>query len=129
MPDYGHDLLFGCFVPPAPAAVRGPHLARRADEAGLTWFSERPGPPVNPQPSYAWTLLTMIAAATSRVRVFPNVLPSLRPPAMLARECVPYARILSGGRAELGIGRRFLGPIEAMGGPQTFAGDSLARCA
>jgi alkanesulfonate monooxygenase SsuD/methylene tetrahydromethanopterin reductase-like flavin-dependent oxidoreductase (luciferase family) len=127
MPDYGHDLLFGVFVPPAaqqPDAVLT--LARRADEAGLDLVSVQDHP-YNPQLLDAWTLLTMIAAATSRVRVFPNVanLP-LRPPAMLARE-VATLDILSGGRAELGIGTgAFWDAIEAMGGPRRSAGESVA---
>ncbi len=83
--------------------------------------------PYNPQFLDTWTLLTTIAAATSRVRVFPNVanLP-LRPPAMLARE-VATLDILSGGRAELGIGAgAFWDAIEAMGGPRRSAGESVA---
>jgi alkanesulfonate monooxygenase SsuD/methylene tetrahydromethanopterin reductase-like flavin-dependent oxidoreductase (luciferase family) len=127
MPDYGHDLLFGVFVPPAaqqPDAVLT--LARRADQAGLDLVSVQDHP-YNPQLLDAWTLLTTIAAATSRVRVFPNVanLP-LRPPAMLARE-VATLDILSGGRAELGIGAgAFWDAIEAMGGPRRSAGESVA---
>ncbi len=127
MPDYGHDLLFGIFVPPdarQPDAVLA--LARRADEAGLDLVSVQDHP-YNPQFLEAWTLLTAIAAATSRVRVFPNVanLP-LRPPAMLARQ-VATLDILSGGRAELGIGAgAFWDPVEAMGGPRRTAGESIA---
>jgi alkanesulfonate monooxygenase SsuD/methylene tetrahydromethanopterin reductase-like flavin-dependent oxidoreductase (luciferase family) len=127
MPDYGHDLLFGVFVPPLAQqadAVLG--LAKRADEAGLDMVSVQDHP-YNPQFLDSWTLLTTIAAATSRVRVFPNVanLP-LRPPAMLARE-VATLDILSGGRAELGIGTgAFWDAIEAMGGPRRSAGESVA---
>ena len=61
------------------------------------------------------------------MRVFPNVanLP-LRPPAMLARE-VATLDILSGGRAELGIGTgAFWDAIEAMGGPRRSPGESVA---
>jgi hypothetical protein len=127
VPDYGHDLLFGVFVPPSaqqPDAVLG--LARRADEAGLDLVSVQDHP-YNPQFLESWTLLTTIAAATSRVRVFPNVanLP-LRAPAMLARQ-VATLDILSGGRAELGIGAgAFWDAIEAMGGPRRSAGESVA---
>jgi hypothetical protein len=127
MPDYGHDLLFGVFVPPlAQQANEVLALARRADEAGLDMVSAQDHP-YNPQFLDTWTLLTSIAAATSRVRVFPNVanLP-LRPPAMLARE-VATLDILSGGRAELGIGAgAFWDAIEAMGGPRRSAGESVA---
>ena len=127
MPDYGHDLLFGVFVPPDARrkdAVLA--LARHADEAGLDLVSVQDHP-YNPQFLETWTLLTAIAATTARVRVFPNVanLP-LRPPAMLARQ-VATLDILSGGRAELGIGAgAFWDAIEAMGGPRRTAGESVA---
>ena len=127
MPDYGHDLLFGVFVPPlARQADAVLALARRADEAGLDLVSVQDHP-YNPQFLDSLTLLTTIAATTSRVRVFPNVanLP-LRPPAVLARE-VAALDILSGGRAELGIGAgAFWDAIEAMGGPRRSAGESVA---
>jgi hypothetical protein len=126
MADYGHDLSFGIFV--TPKADAGPHileLARRADAAGLDWVSVQDHPY---QPAFldAWTLLTAIAAATERVTVFPNVanLP-LRPPAVLAR-AVASLDILSGGRAELGIGTgAFWDAIAAMGGPRRSAGESV----
>jgi alkanesulfonate monooxygenase SsuD/methylene tetrahydromethanopterin reductase-like flavin-dependent oxidoreductase (luciferase family) len=126
MADYGHDLSFGIFV--TPKADAGPHileLARRADAAGLDWVSVQDHPY---QPAFldAWTLLTAIAAATERVAVFPNVanLP-LRPPAVLARS-VASLDILSGGRAELGIGTgAFWDAIAAMGGPRRSAGESV----
>ena len=127
MPDYGHDLLFGVFVPPlAQQADAVLALARRADEAGLDLVSVQDHP-YNPEFLDSLTLLTTIAATTSRVRVFPNVanLP-LRPPAVLARE-VAALDILSGGRAELGIGAgAFWDAIEAMGGPRRSAGESVA---
>ena len=127
MPDYGHDLLFGVFVPPsAQEADAVLALARRADDAGLDLVSVQDHP-YNPQFLETWTLLTTIAAVTSRGRVFPNVanLP-LRPPAVLARQ-VATLDILSGGRAELGIGAgAFWDAIEAMGGPRRSAGQSVA---
>jgi hypothetical protein len=100
-------------------------LARRADEAGLDLVSVQDHPY---QPAFldTWTLLTAIAATTSRVSVFPNVanLP-LRPPAVLAR-AVASLDILSGGRAELGIGAgAFWDAIEAMGGPRRTPGESV----
>ena len=126
MPDYGHDLLFGVFVPPdARQADAVLALARYADEAGLDLVSVQDHP-YNPQFLDTWTLLTAIAAVTERVRVFPNVanLP-LRPPAMLARQ-VASLDILSGGRAELGIGAgAFWDAIEAMGGPRRTPGESI----
>ena len=126
MADYGHDLSFGIFV--TPKADAGPHiieLARRADAAGLDWVSVQDHPY---QPAFldTMTLLTAIAAATERVAVFPNVanLP-LRPPAVLAR-AVASLDILSGGRAELGIGAgAFWDAIAAMGGPRRSPRESV----
>ena len=126
MADYGHDLSFGIFV--TPQADAGPHvieLARRADAVGLDWVSVQDHPY---QPAFldAWTLLTAITAATTRIGVFPNVanLP-LRPPAMLARAAASLD-ILSGGRVELGIGTgAFWDAIAAMGGPRRTAGESV----
>jgi alkanesulfonate monooxygenase SsuD/methylene tetrahydromethanopterin reductase-like flavin-dependent oxidoreductase (luciferase family) len=51
-----------------------------------------------------WALLAMIAATTTRLRVFPDVacLP-LRPPAVLAKTAATIG-LLSGGRFDLGLG-------------------------
>jgi CO/xanthine dehydrogenase Mo-binding subunit len=86
MPDYGHDLEFGVFLPPAAdQAADTLRLAHDADRFGLDLVSVQDHPY---QGSFldAWTLLSVIAATTSTVRLFPNVanLP-LRPPAVLAR--------------------------------------------
>jgi len=126
MGDYGHDLSFGIFVTPkADTAGHVLRLARRAEAAGLDWVSVQDHPY---QPAFldAWTLLTAIAATTERVSVFPNVvnLP-LRPPAVLAR-AVASLDILSGGRAELGIGTgAFWEAIAAMGGPRRSPRESV----
>ncbi len=73
-----------------------------------------------------WTLLSYVAARTSRVRLAANVhnLP-LRPPAVLAR-AVASLDILSGGRAELGLGAgAFWDAIAAMGGPRRSPRESV----
>ena len=117
--DYGHELLFGTFI--TPAAQRPHHaveLAVVADRAGLdlVTFQDHPY-----QPGFldTWTLLTYVAARTSRVRLSHNVLNlPLRPPVMLARAAASVD-LLSGGRFELGIGAgRMWDAIEAMGGPR-----------
>ena len=104
MPDYGHPLEFGVFLPPqADAAGDTLTLARLADRLGLDLVSVQDHPY---QAAFldTWTTLSVIAASTTSVRVFPNVanLP-LRPPAVLARSAASLD-ILSGGRVELGLG-------------------------
>ena len=127
MPDYGHDLLFGCFLTPAAEQAETTlRLAVRAEQLGLDLVSAQDHPY---QPAFldTWTLLSVIAARTSRIRVFPNVanLP-LRPPAMLAR-AVASLDVLSGGRAELGLGAgAFWDAIAAMDGPRRSPADTVA---
>jgi alkanesulfonate monooxygenase SsuD/methylene tetrahydromethanopterin reductase-like flavin-dependent oxidoreductase (luciferase family) len=77
-----------------------------------------------------WTLLSMIAATTSRVGLFPDVacLP-LRPPAVLAKAAASLD-VLSGGRLELGLGAGgFWDAIAGYGGPRRGPGESLAALA
>lgn len=131
MPDYGHDLLFGTFVPPAAGAAEGVlKLAELTDRLGLELLGIQDHPY---QPAFldTWTLLSVIAARTERVRVFPDVanLP-LRPPAVLAKAAASLD-VLSGGRAELGLGSgAFAEGVAALGGPRRSASagvDALAE--
>ncbi|MFI0404565.1 LLM class flavin-dependent oxidoreductase [Actinomadura sp. 3N508] len=117
MSDYGRPLEFGYFLVPN---ADDPLLAtaRAADRAGLDLIGVQDHPY---QRRYVdtWTLLSTIAAGTERVRVFPDVanLP-LRPPAVLAKAAASLD-VLSGGRAELGLGAGgFWDAIEAFGGPR-----------
>jgi alkanesulfonate monooxygenase SsuD/methylene tetrahydromethanopterin reductase-like flavin-dependent oxidoreductase (luciferase family) len=129
MGDYGRQLEFGYFLVPN---ADDPLLetARAADRAGLDLIGVQDHPY---QRRYVdtWTLLSMIAAGTERVRVFPDVanLP-LRPPAVLAKAAASLD-VLSGGRAELGLGAGgFSEAIEAFGGPSRTrreAADALAE--
>lgn len=126
MPDYGHDLLFGAtLVPDAddPAAVL--RLAEVADRAGLDLVSV-PDHPYRPELLDAWTVLSVIAARTSRVRVFPNVANvPLRPPAVLARS-VASLDLLSAGRAGLALGAgAYWQAIASQGGPWHTAGEAV----
>jgi len=127
MPDLGHDLLFGCFLPPlAEQAATVVDLALLAEASGLDLVTVQDHPY---QPAFldSWTLLSVLAARTSRVRLLPNVanLP-LRPPAVLARS-VASLDILSAGRVELGLGAgAFWDAIEAMGGPRRTPGEAVA---
>jgi alkanesulfonate monooxygenase SsuD/methylene tetrahydromethanopterin reductase-like flavin-dependent oxidoreductase (luciferase family) len=126
MPDYRQDLQFGVFITPVAAQADAVlELARAADVAGLDVVSFQDHPY---QPSYleAWTLLSVVAAATSNVRVALNVanLP-LRPPAVLARAAASLD-ILSGGRVALGLGAgAFWDAIAANGGRRLTPGESV----
>ncbi|MER5431335.1 LLM class flavin-dependent oxidoreductase [Streptomyces sp. NPDC002588] len=126
MPDYGHDLLFGAvLVPSAGHAEDAVELARVADRAGLDLVSV-PDHPYRPDLLDAWMALAVIAASTTRVRVFPNVanLP-LRPPAVLARTAAGLD-LLSGGRVELGLGAgAYWDSIAADGGPRRGPGEAV----
>jgi alkanesulfonate monooxygenase SsuD/methylene tetrahydromethanopterin reductase-like flavin-dependent oxidoreductase (luciferase family) len=125
MTDYGHPLLFGSFVTPAAAdPERTVGLAVLSEQAGLNLVTFQDHPY---QPAFldTWTLLSYVAARTSRVRLAANVtnLP-LRPPAVLARS-VASLDLLSGGRAELGLGAgAFWDAIEAMGGRRLRPGQA-----
>ncbi|WP_406069165.1 LLM class flavin-dependent oxidoreductase [Micromonospora sp. NBC_01638] len=126
MSDYGHDLVFGSFVTPSggnPDRTVG--VAVLAEQVGLdlVTFQDHPY-----QPAFldTWTLLSFVAARTSRVHVAANVtnLP-LRPPAVLARS-VASLDLLSGGRVSLGLGAgAFWDAIEAMGGRRLTPGQGV----
>jgi alkanesulfonate monooxygenase SsuD/methylene tetrahydromethanopterin reductase-like flavin-dependent oxidoreductase (luciferase family) len=126
MTDYGHELQFGVFL--TPVAVQADDLlalARAADAAGLDLVTVQDHP-YQARFLDTWTLLSVIAAQTARVRVAPNVanLP-LRPPVVLARS-VASLDILSGGRVELGIGAGyFWDAIAAAGGTRLTPGQSV----
>jgi alkanesulfonate monooxygenase SsuD/methylene tetrahydromethanopterin reductase-like flavin-dependent oxidoreductase (luciferase family)/hemerythrin-like domain-containing protein len=126
MTDYGHDLLFGTFLTPTAAdAAHVVELARLSEQVGLDLVTVQDHP-YQPRFLDTWTLLTWIAASTSRVRLAPNVanLP-LRPPAVLARSAASLD-LLSGGRLELGIGAgAFWDAIEANGGPRRTPGEAV----
>ncbi|WP_432973230.1 LLM class flavin-dependent oxidoreductase [Dactylosporangium sp. CA-233914] len=119
MTDYGHDLRFGTFLPAEAAdATEALRLAVRTEELGLDMTSLQDHP-YQARFLDAWTQLSVIAAHTERISVFPNVanLP-LRPPAVLARAAASLD-LLTGGRVELGLGAGgFWDAIDGMGGPR-----------
>ncbi|GAA1072435.1 LLM class flavin-dependent oxidoreductase [Tsukamurella spumae] len=126
MPDYGHEPIFGSFATPVNeptfAAVES---AIAAENAGFDLVSIQDHP-YQPRFHDTWTLMSYIAARTSRISITANVfnLP-LRPPAMLAKSVATLDQ-LSGGRIEVGIGAGgFWDPIVAMGGPRRTPGESL----
>ena len=124
--DYGHDLRFGIFPTPSAAQPEAVvELAVLADRAGLDLVSFQDHP-YQPRQLDAWTLLSYVAARTSRISLAPNVLNlPLRAPAVVARAVAALDR-LSGGRAELGLGAGgFWDAIEAMGGRRLTPGQGV----
>jgi alkanesulfonate monooxygenase SsuD/methylene tetrahydromethanopterin reductase-like flavin-dependent oxidoreductase (luciferase family) len=128
MPDYGREIKFGYFLIPN-AADPLLQTAREVEQLGLDYIGIQDHPY---QRRYVdtWTLLSMIAATTTRVGLFPDVtnLP-LRPPAVLAKAAATLD-LLSGGRFELGLGAGgFWDAIEAYGGPRRSPGEALEALA
>jgi alkanesulfonate monooxygenase SsuD/methylene tetrahydromethanopterin reductase-like flavin-dependent oxidoreductase (luciferase family)/hemerythrin-like domain-containing protein len=126
MTDYGHDLLFGSFLTPSaqrPEQVVA--LAQLSEQAGLdlATFQDHPY-----QSGFldTWTLLSYLAAATTRIRLTANVLNlPLRQPVVLARSAASLD-LLSGGRVELGLGAgAFWDAIEAAGGRRLSPGQAV----
>ena len=124
MPDYGRDLSFGYFLVPN-AADPLLDTAREVEARGLDLIGVQDHPY---QRRYVdtWVLMSMIAAVTSRVGIFPDVanLP-LRPPAVMAKAAASID-VLSGGRFEHALGAGgFWDAIEAYGGPRRTPPDAL----
>ena len=128
MPDYGRALKFGYFlVPNADEPLLA--TAREVERLGLDYVAVQDHP-YQRRFVDTWTLLSMLAGATARVGLFPDVanLP-LRPPAVLAKAAASLD-VLSGGRCELGLGAgAFWDAIEAFGGPRRAPGEALAALA
>src|SRR5260370_3620537 len=102
--DYRRPIKFGYFViPDATQPMRALEQAMAADEAGIDLIGIQDHP-YQHRFYDTWTLLSVVAARTSRVTVFPDVanLP-LRPPAMLAKAAASLD-MLSNGRAQLVLG-------------------------
>lgn len=124
--DYGKPLAFGWFpTPNAADAAAIVHMAQLADALGLDLIGIQDHPY---QPAYleTWTLLSVIAARTQRITVFPDVanLP-LRLPAVLAKSAASLD-VLSGGRVELGLGAgAYRQAMAAMGGVDLPIGQAV----
>lgn len=126
MTDYGHDLLFGSFI--TPTAQRPEHvvaLAQLSERAGLDLVTFQDHPYLADFLD-TWTLLSYLAAATSRIRLAANVINlPLRQPVVLARSTASLD-LLSGGRVELGLGAgAFWDAIEAAGGRRLTPGQAV----
>ena len=128
MPEYERDIKFGYFlIPNADTPLLS--IAREAERLALDYIAVQDHP-YQRRFVDTWTLLSMIAASTSRIGLFPDVanLP-LRPPAVLAKAAATLD-VLSGGRFELGLGAGgFWDAIEAYGGPRRSPGAALEALA
>ena len=125
MPDYGRAIKFGYFLIPN-ADTHLLSVAQEVEQLGLDYVAVQDHP-YQRRFVDTWTLLSMIAAVTSQIGLFPDVanLP-LRLPAVLAKAAASID-VLSGGRFELGLGAGgFWDAIEAYGGPRRTPGDALA---
>ena len=125
MPNDGRHIKFGYFlIPNADAPLLS--LAQEAERLGLDYIAIQDHP-YQRRFVDTWALLSMIAAATSRIGLFPDVanLP-LRPPAIMAKTAASID-LLSGGRFELGLGAGgFPDAAHAYGGPRRSPGEALA---
>ncbi|MFG3684842.1 LLM class flavin-dependent oxidoreductase [Micromonospora sp. NPDC047740] len=126
MTDYGHELAFGGFLTPAAGQFEQVvALAKLCEQVNLdlVTFQDHPY-----QPGFldTWTLMSYLAAATSRIRLAGNVLNlPLRQPVVLARS-VASLDLLTGGRVELGLGAgAFWEAIEAVGGRRLSPGQAV----
>src|SRR5699024_672544 len=126
MTDYGHELEFGLFPTP--------DSSRHDDQLGLVQTAEVTGLDIVSMQDHpyqrrfmdTWTLLSVIGARTSTIKVATNVasLP-LRPPVVLAKSAATLD-VLTGGRVELGLGAgAFWDAIEAAGGPRRTPGEAV----
>lgn len=101
-------------------------LAKTADELGLDIIGIQDHP-YNGTFFDTWTLISVLAASTKKIRYFADVtdLP-MRPPAMLAKASATLD-ILTKGRVELGIGTgAFWDAIHSYGGPRRSPGEAVA---
>lgn len=126
MTDYGHELEFGLFPTP--------DSSRHDDLLGLVQLAEVQGLDVVSMQDHpyqrrfmdTWTVLSVIGARTSTIKIATNVasLP-LRPPVVLAKSAATLD-VLTGGRVELGLGAgAFWDAIEAAGGPRRTPGEAV----
>lgn len=100
-------------------------LAALADRSGIDFIGIQDHP-YNGAFLDTWTLLSVLGARTSRVRLLTNVanLP-LRPPAMLAKAAASLD-LLTAGRMELGLGAGgYWDGIASYGGPRRTPGEAV----
>lgn len=96
-------IRFGANIPTS-AVVDSVRAALAAEELGFDFISASDHPCGTHPTNETWTMLTWIAASTSRITVVPRVLGApFRNPVMVAKMAETLAR-LSGGRLVLGVG-------------------------
>ncbi|MEU7766827.1 LLM class flavin-dependent oxidoreductase [Nocardia sp. NPDC049190] len=121
---------FGLFlIPEADNYQQLVELTAYADASGLDLIGVQDHP-YQRRFLDTWTLITTLAAQTTRVSLFPDVvnLP-LRNPAVLAK-AVASLDIISNGRIQLGLGAgAFWDAIAGMGGPRRTRGESVRALA
>lgn len=120
------ELLFGSFITPSADHVeRVVALTQLSERAGLdlATFQDHP---YQPRLLDSWTLISYLAAATSRITLAPNVMNlPMRQPVVIARSAASLD-LLSSGRVELALGAGgFWDAIEAIGGRRLSAGESI----
>jgi alkanesulfonate monooxygenase SsuD/methylene tetrahydromethanopterin reductase-like flavin-dependent oxidoreductase (luciferase family) len=99
------ELSFGLSIPAAPEPGFDPvEYGRRAEELGFDFLSISDHPADSDGTYEAWTVLSWIAASTTRIKLAPRVLGvPYRSPAIVAKMAETFDR-LSGGRLILGLG-------------------------
>lgn len=115
--NYGQPLRFGAVLTPLSAAADQVVVrAQLCEKLGYDLVA-LPDCPVLPHLLDMWTLLSWIAARTSRIQLVPNVANlQLHNPAVLARAAASLD-LLSDGRIDLGLGAGFrAGDTRAAGG-------------
>ncbi|MBF4635170.1 LLM class flavin-dependent oxidoreductase [Agreia pratensis] len=124
--DYGRTLRFGTFITPTAAQPQAAvQLAQLSESLGydLVTFQDHPY-----QASFldTWTLMSYVAAATTRIQIAPNVLNLPLRPAPVTARAAASLDLLSGGRFNLGLGAGgFWDAIEAMGGRRLTPGQAV----
>jgi alkanesulfonate monooxygenase SsuD/methylene tetrahydromethanopterin reductase-like flavin-dependent oxidoreductase (luciferase family) len=120
-------ITFGLDVPATGSPMLDPAAeARRAEALGFDFVSSSDHPS-GTTPSYeAWTMITWMAAATTRISVLPRVLGvPFRNPALVAKMAETLGR-LAGGRLILGLGGGASdGELRAFGQPVPSPRDKI----
>jgi len=116
MTDYGHPITFGLSLyPSVDRLAETRQLAQAADTAGLDYLGIQDHA-YNPEFLDVWTLISVLAAETQRIKFFPDVADlQLRPPTILAKAAASLS-VLTGDRIVLGVGGgATAGGVAAMG--------------